>query len=83
MALYGVTKYVRTDPGSEFTAEIFQHLSKWLDVHHQLTMVGNPQADGVEPMVWEVKRHLIVLCTDEEIRSTWSTPSNLATIQLI
>ena len=83
MATYGVTKYIRTDPGSEYTSHIFQHLNSWLGVLHSPTMVDNPQADGAEPMVREVKRHLIILCTEEAIRDTWSNPTTIATVQLI
>ena len=30
MAIYGVRKYIRTDPGSEYTALVFQQLNTWL-----------------------------------------------------
>ena len=45
--------------------------------------MDNPWADGVEPTVKEVKRHLLALCLEERISHKWSDPTVLPVVQYI
>ena len=43
---FGLPLYVRSDPGSEFTAEVIQHLCKWLNVTIAYGPADHPRAQG-------------------------------------
>ena len=44
MLTFGLPLYVRSDPGSEFTAEVMQHLCKWLNVTIAYGPAAHPRA---------------------------------------
>ena len=46
MLLFGLPLYVRSDPGSEFTAEVIRHLCKWLNVTIAYGPADHPRARG-------------------------------------
>ena len=46
MLAFGLSLYVRSDPGSEFTAEVMQHLCKWLNVTIAYGPADRPRAQG-------------------------------------
>lgn len=81
--LFGGFTHVHSDPGSEFTAAVFRNLTKYLGATRSVTLVDNPQADGVEPTVKAVKKHLTALCVDERCVLRWSDPTILSICQLI
>ena len=82
-SIYGIVDQIRCDPGSDFTSKIFSYLHKWLGVHISLTLVNNPQADGVEPVNREILRHLRNLCMEENVKNIWSDSNIIGCIQLI
>ena len=78
----GTTNIMHSDPGSDFTSELVQNLNRLLGVTQSFTIVNNPQADGVEPIIKEVIRHLRNLVMDERVKEHWSNPAHLAFVQL-
>ena len=43
---FGISLYLRSDPGTEFTAEVVQHLCKWLNVTIGYGSTDHPRAQG-------------------------------------
>ena len=43
---FGIPLYLRSDPGTEFTAEVVQHLCKWLNVTIHYGSTDHPRAQG-------------------------------------
>jgi hypothetical protein len=80
---YGGFSVVHSDPGSEFTSGLFSALTVYLNSTKTFSIVNNPWADGVEPTVKQMKRHLVSLCTERRFRSNWSSPTVLTTVQYI
>ena len=65
MLTFGLPLYVRSDPGSEFTAEVMQHLCKWLNVTIAYGPADHPRAQGtVERLVGWLHEALGELCQD-------------------
>ena len=55
---FGILLSLRSDPGTEFTAEVVQHLCKWLNV-----MIDYPRAQGaVERLGGWIHEPLVELC---------------------
>jgi transposase InsO family protein len=70
---YGVPKEVRSDQGSQFTAELVADLLTFLQIEHRFSIPYRPQAMGkVERMNQEVMRHLRVLTMQHKANSEWS-----------
>lgn len=80
---FGLFDQLRSDPGSDFTSDMMKQLLDWLGPTRSLTLVNNPQADGVEGTNKQIHRHLLALCMDEGCKKTWSDPTVLPIIQLI
>lgn len=80
---FGLFDQLRSDPGSDFTSEVMDHLLKWLGPTRSLTLAKQPQADGVEGSNKQVLRHLRAICMDEDCKDKWSSPSILPIVQLI
>lgn len=59
----GLYDICHSDPGSDYTAdEVRELLEEYLGMSRSFTLVDNPQADGVEPAVKQMLRHLQALC---------------------
>ena len=43
---FGLPSSLRNDPGTEFTAEVVQHLCKWLNVAIDYGPTGHPRTQG-------------------------------------
>ena len=83
LCTYGLCEMVHSDPGSDFTSQVFAHLTDWLGLRRSLSLVNRPQADGVERVNQEILRHIRALCLDEDVANQWSNESVLPIIQLI
>ena len=46
LLLFGIPPALLHDPGTEFTAEVVQHLCKWLNVTIDYGPTGHPRAQG-------------------------------------
>ena len=60
---FGIPLYLRSDPGTEFTAEVIQHLCKWLNVAIGYGLTDHPRAQGaVERLGGWIHETLVELC---------------------
>ena len=71
---YGVPRYLRSDRGGQFVADIIQEFMKFLGVEQQLTLAHRPEANGiVERANGEVMHHLCALTFDFRRNESWSS----------
>ena len=60
---FGIPLSLRSDPGTEFTAEVVQHLCKWPNVTVDYGPTDNPRAQGaVERLGGWIHETLVELC---------------------
>ncbi|MDO8094970.1 MAG: RNase H-like domain-containing protein [Candidatus Brocadiales bacterium] len=81
-ASYGLFNVVHSDPGNEFQNDVIKLLLQWLGPTQTVTLVNNPQADGVERANYEVLKLLRMIVADERLSSKWSDMSVLPWVQL-
>lgn len=82
-ASYGLFDIFHTDPGSDFMSKVVKLLLSWLGIKQQITLVNNPQADGVEATNREILRHLKYICAELRMKDEWSLPSIISWIQIL
>jgi len=78
---YGLIDGIVTDPGTAFTAEVVEHLVKWLGMSHTFSLVDVHTSNGVEATNREILRHLRALVYDERMISQWSKPTVLPIVK--
>ena len=81
-ASYGLMDVFHSDPGSEFQNEVVRQLLKWLGSDQTVTLVDNPQADGVERINGEIMKLLKMLVADERLKDKWSDGTVLPWVQI-
>jgi len=73
VGIFGVPKKVRTDGGTQFTANVCEELSKMLKYEHLVIVPYHPQANGIiERRNAEVMKHLRALVYSRGIQNEWS-----------
>jgi hypothetical protein len=73
IGFFGVPKHLRTDGGTQFTANICSELSKMLKFDHLVIVPYHPQANGlIERRNAEIMKHLRALVLSRDIRDEWS-----------
>jgi hypothetical protein len=77
---FGKVDEIRTDPGSEFTAEIQKQLLLYMGVMHSMSIVDSPKSNGTEPTNKTTLTLLRCLVEDERVRNNWSDDSVLPLI---
>lgn len=74
IGLFGVMKFVRTDGGTQFTADVCKELSALLKFDHLVVVPYHPEGNGlVERRNAEVMKHLRALVLDRRVAATWSS----------
>jgi hypothetical protein len=83
-SMYGLHDIVHSDPGSDYTSkELKDLLTEFLGMARSFTLTNNPQADGVEPVIGQILRHIRALCLDKDLALPWHDPVSIALIQLV
>jgi hypothetical protein len=83
-SMFGLCDVVHTDLGSDFNSVAMRDLlHNWLGPQQSFALTGNPQADGVEPVVKAVLRHLSALVADGWDRNSWDLDIFLANCMLM
>ena len=83
-ATFGTCEIIHSDLGSDFnSATVNEFLNAWCGIRQTFALQRNPQADGVEPEVKQVLKHLSCLVFDSGIEADYSKVENLMLIQLI
>ena len=80
ISLFGLTTTWVSDPGSDFTSDAIDCLSRYFGFRFLFTLVSRPQANGVEPVNKQVLRHVRTLVADHRLARVWHTPRVLAVI---
>ena len=71
---YGAPKFLRSDNGTQFVAELISELLKLLGIDCQLTLAYHPEANGiVERANGEVMKHLRALANEFVVKDDWAT----------
>ena len=73
IGMFGIMQQVRSDGGTQFTADICNRLSELLHFKHLIILPYHPQANGiVERRNAEVMKHLRALVLDRRDGKRWS-----------
>lgn len=80
IAIYGLFEEVLTDPGSSYTAEALQLLSKYMGYQHKFSLVDRHQSNGVERTNGLLIGMLQTICAEEDLASKWGKPRVLQRI---
>jgi hypothetical protein len=78
---YGLVEYIISDPGSDFTSKVVEHVNKYLGLKHQLSIVDRHESNGVERTNQEVLKHLRDYVFDKRIINDWDNPICISTIR--
>ena len=81
---FGLHDVVHSDLGSDFTSrEVEDLLKTFLGMTRTFALADNPQADGVEPVVKEVLRHITALVLDFDAKYDWDDDLIIGCTQLV
>ena len=63
---FGLPKVIISDSGSAFTAHIFQHIAKALNIKHRFRAEAAPRSNArAESVIKEVAQIIKIYCTDD------------------
>ena len=80
---FGVYDEIHSDPGSDLTSEVVEHLHRWFVMKHVFSLVDRHQSNGVEGPNREILRHLKALIFDERLKDSWGDDIVVAIVQYI
>jgi hypothetical protein len=73
IGIFGVPKSIRTDGGTQFTANVCKDLSNMLKFDHMVIVPYHPEANGlIERRNAEVMKHLRALVFAKDVKDEWS-----------
>jgi len=74
IGLFGLMSFLRSDGGSQFTANIIKEVTRYFAIDHHVIVAYHPQANGlVERRNAEVMKHLRAIVLDRRVKDNWST----------
>jgi hypothetical protein len=77
---FGSYDSIYSDPGSAFTADILDHLNRWLGIPHRISLVGRHESNGTEHVNALFLGHLRRLVHDERFTNKWASDTVLPLI---
>ena len=77
---FGTYDSIYSDPGSAFTADILDHLNRWLGIPHRISLVGRHESNGTEHVNALFLGHLRRLVHDERFTNKWASDTVLPLI---
>jgi hypothetical protein len=73
IGIFGIPSNIRSDQGTQFTADIITELNKIIQLDHLLIVPYHPQANGiVERRNREINKHLRAMVLEQHIIDNWS-----------
>ena len=80
---FGVYDELVSDPGSDLTSEVVDHLHKYLGIRHVFSLVDRHQSNGVEGKNKLILRYLKATLADDRVQDRWSEPRILGLVGFI
>lgn len=77
---FGICEEIHSDPGSDLTSEVIDHLHRWFGIKHVFSLVDRHQSNGVEGPNRIILRHLKALVMDERLTESWGEDINIAIV---
>ena len=77
---FGSYDSLYSDPGSAFTAQVLDHLNKWIGIPHRISLVGRHESNGTEHVNALFIGHLRRLVHDERFTTQWASDTVLPLI---